>query len=848
LVDIGRESRYALRALARERSFAAVSVLTLAIGIGATTAIGTMAKSILLAPLPLERPDRLVRIVENDRPRSLPGLSYREYVEWQSRTTTLTGLATSTSHPQVVVRTSSGLVRVTGGLVSANYFEVLGATAMLGRTLTPSDVHQPDVVVLGYYAWRRLFDGNPQVIGTVVEFRSGDLAGRSMTVVGVLPENMETIGAPMDCYALIVAAANPGAVGAASLVGRLRDGVSPAAASHEAQAIGMAVRPPRPASAAKLTRARFEARLMSEGILDPPAGRLGGPGLASPAVTLRAFVAAVIVVLLIACANVTGLALVRSTRRRRELATRLALGASRGQLLRLVMVENLLLAAMGGLLGVVLAAAVLSLIKRLMTIDAQGVFRIVFGDSILPRASEVGVDLGLVTMSCLITATATLMVGLLPAVQLSRTRHVEALGSRGVDSGRRDTRLRTVLVVAQVGLATTLLVGAGLLVHSYARLIAVDKGYDPSRALAFQLVLPAAYEPARKAEAVETVLRATRALPEVAAAGFAYAGLLVPVQNTVGSFVPPGRALETVARDADRPRLRAISTGFLEAAGATLVAGRLLREADGASAPPVAVINRTVQRRYFGAAHPIGAFLDWHGGPGPAVPVQVVGVVGDVRQGALAVEPWAEVFMDYRQVIALQERWGARPGAVDALAFGFMSFAVRTRGEPGNAIPAVRRAIAHSDPNAGIDAIAAVDRLVSNSVARQRFYSVMLAGLAAAAALLASIGIYGVLAYAVTQRTRELAIRMALGARRQQVLGAVIGRGLLLTAVGVAVGLAGATLLTRYLEAMLFGVTPLDRSTFIVVALAFSVIAALASYIPARRATQVDPMATLRTE
>ena len=401
--------------------------------------------------------------------------------------------------------------------------------------------------------------------------------------------------------------------------------------------------------------------------------------MASPAITLRIFVAAVGIVLLIVCANVANLLMVRGTARRRELATRLALGASRGRLLRLIFVECLVLAGAGGILGAALAAAGLALIKRLMTIDAQGVFRIVFGESVLPRASEVGLDIRLVVMACLVTGIATLAFGLLPAVRLSRTNHLEAMGSRGAGAARRDTGVRNTLVIAQVAMATMLLVGAGLLVTSFARLVAVDKGYDPDGALAFQLVLPADYPVSRKAESIEAVLRATRAVPGVAAAGFAYAGLLVPVQNTVGSFVPPGQTLEAVSRDTDRPRIRALSAGYLEAAGATLLSGRLIRETDVASAPTVAVINGTVRRRYLGDANPVGAFMEWHGGPGPAVPVQIVGVVADVRQAALAREPWPEVFMDYRQVITLQERWGASPGAVDAVAFGFMSFALRTR-------------------------------------------------------------------------------------------------------------------------------------------------------------------------
>ena len=368
-----------------------IAVLTLSIGIGATTAICTLASTILLAPLPIVDANRLVRIVENDRPRGLPNLSYREYQAWQARTTTLTGLATSTSHPQVVVRTPAGVVRMTGGIVSSNYFEVLGARAMLGRTLTSSDAPSPDVVVLGYYAWQRLFDSNPRVIGSIIEFRSGDLAGRSMTVIGVMPENMGD-----DRRACGLLRPDRGCGQSGGHRRRIADRQTPRRAvagggfaggerdRHGGAAAQAGVRSRR------CTGARFDARQMTDGILDPPPGRLGGPGLASPAITLRIFVAAVGIVLLIVCANVANLLMVRGTARRRELATRLALGASRGRLLRLIFVECLVLAGAGGILGAALAAAGLALIKRLMTIDAQGVFRIVFGESVLPEGQRGG--------------------------------------------------------------------------------------------------------------------------------------------------------------------------------------------------------------------------------------------------------------------------------------------------------------------------------------------------------------------------------------------------------------------------------------------------------------------------
>jgi predicted permease len=840
-----RLMRYAVRSLARSPAFTAATVLTLAVGIGATTAICSVVNAILLRPLPLRDADRLVRIVERDRPRDLPAVTYREYLAWQSRAKTLTGLAAVTSNLQVVMPTPAGLVKVTAGYVSSNYFEVLGARALLGRTLVSGDTANPDVMVLAYYEWQRHFGSDPKAIGSVVHFRSGGLAGRSLTVIGVMPESMETIGAPMDFYTPIAAMPNAGAIGLAQLIGRLRDGSALAAATGEANVIGAAVRPARPASAAPLTGARFDVRSMKDGLFDPPLGRQGGADI-SVRTVLRIFLAAVTVVLLIVCANVANLLLARGTARRRELATRLALGASRWHLVRQILAECVVLAAAGGAIGAGLAAAGVLAIKWLATVDAQGVFRIVFGDNLLPRANEVGIDVPLFGITFAVAVITTFAFGLLPALHLSRSNQLPAIGSRAAGMTRKDTRIRTLLVIGQLAMATVLLVAAALLSLSFRNLAGVEKGYDPANVLAFQLVLPGEYPTARKAESIAAVLDGLRALPGVSAAGFSYAGILIGVQDLVGSFVPSGRAPETA--EPQRPRLKSLSAGYLEAAGATLLDGRLLSGSDGAHAPPVIVINKTVQRRYFGNANPVGAFMDWHARRAPHVPVQVVGVIADVRQGALQREPYPEIFMDYRQVMALQQGWGLPPGAVDHLAFGFMSFAMRTRGNPADLIPQARQVIARADPNAALDAIMPMDSLVANSMARQRFYAVMLAAFAAVAALLGAIGVYGVLAYFVIERSREIGVRMALGASRRQLLGLVLGRGLMCAAIGIASGLAGAAAGTRYLQSMLYGLTPLDGPTFAVVAVAFASVAALASYLPARLATRLDPMVALRIE
>lgn len=840
--------RYAARSLTRSPGFTAAAVLTLGVGIGATTAICSVVSTILLQPLPLRDADRLVRIRENDPPRNMPALNYGEYLEWQSRTTTLAGLAAAAFYPNVVIPTPAGLVRVTAGQVSPNYFEVLGARALLGRTLVSADAGAPDVMVLGYYAWQRHFGSDPQVIGSVIQVRSGSQPGRSLTVIGVMPESMETIGAPTDFYTPIAALPNAPVIALSQLIGRMRDGTPLTAAAVEADIIGRAVRPPRPASAPPLTAARFDVRDLRDGMFDPPPGRQGGADIIGVRFVLRIFLGAVTVVLLIVCANVANLLLARGTARRRDLATRLALGASRWQLGRQILAECAVLAAAGGAIGAGLGAAGITAIKWLATVDAQGVFKIVFGANLLPRANEVGIDAALFGITFAVAAVTMAAFGLLPALHLSRSNHLQAIGSRGGGTTRNDTRIRTLLVAGQLAMATALLIAAVLMSASFVNLTRVEKGYDPTNVLAFQLVLPGEYSTARKAESIEAVLGAIRAVPGVSTAGFAYAGILIGVQDTVGSFVPSGGAPESVGAPQDRPRLKSLSAGYLESVGATLLDGRLLSERDSAQAPPVIVINQAVQRRFFGNASPVGAFMDWHWVRGPHVSVQVVGVVADIREGALHREPYPEIFMDYRQVIALQQRRGVPAGGVDHVAFGFMSFAMRTRDDPADLILPVRQAIARADPNAALDAIMPMDSLVANSVARQRFYAVMLAAFAVLAALLGAIGIYGVLAYFVVERTREIGMRMALGAGRRRIIGLVLGRGLVCAAIGITLGLAGAAAGTRYLQAMLYGIAPLDGWVFAGVAVAFAAVAALASYLPARRATHLDPMVALRIE
>jgi putative ABC transport system permease protein len=390
--------------------------------------------------------------------------------------------------------------------------------------------------------------------------------------------------------------------------------------------------------------------------------------------------------------------------------------------------------------------------------------------------------------------------------------------------------------------------GAGLLSNSFLRLTQVDKGYDPTGVLALQLVLPDGYAPARTVAAIEHILQRLRAIPGVQEAGFSYVGVLVGIQNTLGSFVPPGWAVETVAGDVDRPRLKSLSAGYLESIGARVARGRLLTDADGATAAPVVVVNRTVAHRYFGTSDCVGSYMDWHNQDRQPVRVQIVGVIDDVRQGSIDREPYPEIFMDYRQLISIQRAWGVSDTLLNQLAFGFMSFAIRTERDLPATVPLVRQALMDVEPNAGIDAIAPLDHLVASSIAKPRFYAVLLDLFAGVAALLAAIGVYGVLAYTVVQRRQEIGVRMALGAARSQVVKLILWRGLAVTVAGLTTGVAAAAALTRYLSGMLYGVTALDPATYAAVVLLFTLVALVASYLPARRATTIDPIVALRVD
>jgi putative ABC transport system permease protein len=849
---MAHDLRYAFRALHASPAFTTVAVLTLALGIGAATSIYSVVDAILLQPLPFSDSERLVRVVENvpsifpGRPPIQRGPSYIEFLEWRNRTTTLTDVAAIAQLGQRVVRSADGTARLWGAMTSGNAFTALGVRAQLGRTLGADDESHPNVVVLSNETWRRVFRGSASVIGTTIELRQPEpmfqgsvmLDGRLLTIVGVLAERFEFPGTNANDFYTPMVGNNVPATRSptVTMFGRLRDAVGVKAAADEANLLGAAIRPPRPAGTPALSGPRFDVQFVKEQIVQT----------LRPA--LRVLIGAVAAVLLIVCANIANLLLARGTARQREIAVRVAIGASRARIVRLVMAECVLLIVIGGVLGALVAAGGVTLIKTFASIDAPGIFRLGFGTSILPRGQEVGVDLRMLAVAFSVSALTGVLFGVLPAFQLSQTTHVSAMTSRGGSAGRGASRARSALVVGQIVMATMLLVAAGLLVRSFVRLSAVDRGYDPSNVLALQLVFPPDYSIPRKTETIDALLARFRASPNVEAAGFTRAGLLIGEEITVGTFVPPGRSLEEIRRDGLRPLVRPVSSGYLTAAGIRLLQGRDVNESDTAVSSPSIVISRTVAQRYFPTTNPIGQMLDWYVANAPPTALQVIGVVEDVRNTSPERAAPPEVWLEYRQALAMQARWGDSVARQNELSIGFLSFAIRTRGRPDAIASAIGRIVREVDPNAGIDAIVPLDRLVAHSVARQRFNAVVLALFAAVAAILAAIGIYGVLAYSVVQRRQEIGIRMALGAQRIQVLGLVLKQGLALGTIGIVSGIAGAAAASRVLQALLFGVTPLDVGTFAAVALLFGVVSLVAAYLPAYRATTVEPSAVLRSE
>jgi putative ABC transport system permease protein len=836
-----RDARDGLRAMRRKPGFTAVVILTLATGIGVTTAVFSLVNAFLLRPLPYPNSRQLVQLVElfpgtepsTGETEARPVMNVQEFVNWRGRTKTLSAMAVY-AESSFTLTTADGAVRARAARVSPALFAMLGVPATLGRTLDRSDeTLESTAVVVSAKARRKYLASNRTAVGQPIR-----LDGKPYVVVGVLPDDFSFPSADTEFWTAYALPRASDGEAAANVLARLRDGVSLSTAVAEANVIANALAATDSMTPGDPSPRTFHVRFLEDAIVAPflPA--------------LRLLVGVVALVLLIVVANATTLLLSRIVVRSREVAIRRALGADRTRLVRQVVIESLLLSAGGCLTGVAIAGATVWLMRAIAVADVPELFQLAtraqFGTaSVLPRLAEVRFDARVLGFAAGVSVFASVICSVGPALQT-------LLGDRpslltGAEPSimrqltRKTRRLGAALVIAQLAVATMLLVGAGLLIHSLVNLLHVHPGYDPANVVTFQLVLPAEYDSERKELLASRLCSELRSLHDVRDAGFTNLPPLAGGGLTFGLFVPPGRTLHDMMQERVQPQARAVSPDYLRALGVHLIDGRWFGEPDRER--QVLLVTRATASRYFGNTSPVGAQVRLL----PAtVPWEIVGVVDDVRPGVPWEQPYPLVFMDSRQALVATAHLPERMR--DEAAIGFLSFAVRVNTNSGPITRDARNLLRRLDAAAALDGVTTMQHLVSSSMARPRYNAVLVGLLALIASGLAALGVYAVMAHAVSQRTTEIGIRMALGARPADVLRLVLGQGGMITLIGVALGLVAAFAFTQHLRGLLFQVTPTSLPTYAAVSLGFSAIALAASYVPARRASMVDPLRAIRHE
>lgn len=802
-LDLMQDLRYALRTLRRKPGFASVTVLTLAVGIGAVTAIFSAVNPILFQSLPYPEAGRIMMLWDVGAEGSRLDVTFGTYRELVERNRSLDAIAVMEPWQPTMIGPGEP-ERFDGQRVSASYFRVLGVPPALGRDFDAAEdrLAGPRVAILSHGLWQRRFGGDPAIIGRAITL---DDAG--YTVIGVMPRAFENVLAPSaELWSPLQYDISLGRAWGHHLrmVGRLRPDVTTDRARRDLDAIALTPVPefPRPRWAS--VRWGFTVRSLQDDIT----------GGVRPA--LLAVFGAVLLVLLIACVNVTNLLLARGAQRRAELALRVALGAGRARVIRQQLAESLLLAGLGGALGIVVAELGVGALVAL-------------GPPELPRANAIGVDGAVLAFALGATTVIGLIVGLIPAFHATRGDLHLGIRSSSRSSAGGHARARGALVVAEVALALVLLVTAGLLLRSLQRLFAVAPGFDAANVLAMQVQTSGRRfdDDATTHRFFGEALEAVRRVPGVIAAAFTSQ---LPLSGDVDVY---GVQFETGAADR-RGRYEAfryaVSPGYLETVGIPLRRGRVLDAHDAAGAPAAVVINESFAREEFGDRDPIGKHLNM--GPDDGPWATIVGVVGDVKQTSLAGGQAAAVYVTTAQ-------WRFTDKA--------LWLVVRAPGAPALA-PAIRAAIWSVDKDQPIVRVATLDDLVAASAAQRRFALILFEGFALAALVLAAIGIYGVLSGGVTERTREIGVRSALGASRWNILALVIRQAMTLTGLGVVIGLGGAAIASRALITLLFGVSQLDPPTYLGVIALLLAVAGLACWLPAWRAVRVDPAITLRTE
>jgi putative ABC transport system permease protein len=802
-----RDIRYAFRVLLKNPAFTALAILTLALGIGANTAIFTVANSVLLRPLPYKDPGQLVKISTD---RDGTGVLSLPYFTLLSATNRSFSGVTAYQRDVVNLIGRDGAEEIQAERVTWNFFDVLGATPVAGRTFT-SDEDLPggkQAVVIGEELAARLFNGPQNAVGRIVSLDSKDY-----TIVGVLPARfgVQLLGRKAEVWMTRIielsmvtpARANIGGM-YYQTIGRLRPGVTYLQARAETELIYQQYKHDKPGNF-DATRPVFMT-----------VGDLHATLVADVRPTLLILSAAVGFVLLIACANVASLLLSRAIGRKKEFAVRSALGAARWALIRQLLTESVLMATVSGALG--------TLLGQLGTR-----FLGAFTQTNLPQMADVPMDLRVLVFTLAISVLSGVLFGLTPALQLSRQDLNVMLQDegRGTAGNRGRNRARSIIVAAQVALSMILLIGSGLLIRSFARLRSVEPGFNATHVLTAQTFLPpSSYTSAAQRIAFyQDALQRLRAIPGVESAAISTALPVLANHGTPARFegepeVEIGRRTVVL--------IESISPDYARAVGVPLVAGREFSATDDAKAAPVVMVNRTVARRFWPNQDPIGKLVWVGSGSLPAA--RVVGVLGDIKNESLAEAAQPEVFLPYPQ-----------------LTSATIYFSLRSSLDAGSAASALRAQIAAIDPSQPVNDIQSMEARLESSSAQTRSMMLLIGVFSATALILAVVGIYGVIAYSVAQRTQELGIRIALGASDADILALVVGNGLRLAAIGILIGIVASFGLTRLMASFLYNTSATDLLTFAGSAVVFAVVAALASYIPARRAMRINPTDALRS-
>ena len=798
--------RYAVRNLLKRPGFTAIAVLTLAIGIGANSAIFSAVNALLLKPFPFPGLDRVVAIWDKDPIRGYEHneVAFANYIDWRDQNQSYETLAlyswwsanlTGVEPPE----------RLQGFLVTGNFFDVIGAKPIMGRTFLEHE-NQPGsdgVAVITHSLWQRRFGGDPNIINKTLS-----LNGVARTIIGVMPEHFNF---PKGSEVYAPLKFTPELLGSRRnhsyyVIGRLKPGVTIEGAQSEIDTIMKRLEAQYPETNKSLGANVYPIVKDTVRMYDT---------------ALWIMMAAVGFVLLIACANVANLMLARATGRQKEIALRSALGASRWRIIRQLLTESVIVALIGGVIGTLVAFWGVDVLRAANPGEAA---------KFAPGWHNLGINLPVLVFTLGLSFISGIVFGLAPAWQVSKPNLNNALKEGGRQSSSGSHRLRGSLVVVEVALSLVLLVGAGLLVRSFLALMKTDAGFNPDSLLTMSLILPRAKypeEPQRAAFYFDLVNR-VKAIPGVQSTALVNY-LPLGGSNSSDSFLVEGFPEPPAGQEVDG-RYRVCSPDYFQTMGITVMKGRAFNDQDKAGAPPVVIVNETLARRYWPNEDPIGKRIRFYGPIDRAPWMQIVGVIRDVRH-ELNIPVTPEYYLPHAQ-----DAWSS------------MVVVTKTAGDPAAMAGVIRQQVWAIDKDQPVFDVRTMDEVRSISVAVYSFSSVTLGIFAGVALLLAAIGIYGVMAFAVTQRTHEIGIRMALGAKSRDVLKLVVMNGMKLALVGVAIGLAGAWALSRFMKTLLFGVQATDVLTFGVVSICLLFAALLACYLPARRATKVDPLVALRYE